>query len=78
MASLELDTPVQYVKGVGPHRSEQLAKSGVRTVEDLLLYFPRRFNLRRQVQPIGTLRGDEPAATVAGIIREANYQAYGR
>ncbi len=78
MSSLELDTPVQYVKGVGPHRSEQFAKSGVRTVEDLLLYFPRRFNLRRQVQPIGTLRGDEPAATVAGVIRETNYKAFGR
>ncbi|MDY7010424.1 MAG: ATP-dependent DNA helicase RecG [Planctomycetota bacterium] len=78
MASLELDTPVQYVKGVGPRRAEQLAKAGVRTVEDLLLYFPRRFNLRRQVQPIGTLRGDEPAATVAGVVRETNYKPFGR
>ncbi len=78
LTRLKLDTPVQYVKGVGPHRSEQLAKSDVRTVEDLLLYFPRRFNLRRQVQPIGTLRGDEPAATVAGVVRETNYKAFGR
>ncbi len=78
VASLELDTPVQYVKGVGPRRAEQLATSGVRTVEDLLLYFPRRFNLRRQVQPIKTLRGDEPAATVAGVVGETNYHAFGR
>ncbi len=78
MASLELDTPVQYVKGVGPSRAEQLARSGVRTVEDLLLYFPRRFNLRRQVQSIKTLRGDEPAATVAGVVRETNYKPFGR
>ncbi len=78
MASLELNTPVQYVKGVGPRRAEQLAVSGVRTVEDLLLYFPRRFNLRRQVQPIRTLRGDESAATVAGVVRETNYKPFGR
>ncbi len=78
MASLELNTPVQYVKGVGPRRAEQLAASGVRTVGDLLLYFPRRFNLRRQVQPIRTLRGDEPAATVAGVVRETNYKPFGR
>lgn len=78
MASLELDTPVQYVKGVGPRRAEQLAASGVRTVEDLLMYFPRRFRLRRQVQSIETLAGDEPAATVAGVVRETNYKPFGR
>ena len=78
MATLELDTPVQYVKGVGPRRAGQLAELGIRTVEDLLTYFPRRFDLRRQAQPIETLRGDEPAATVAGEVRETEYRAFGR
>ncbi|MCY2925179.1 MAG: OB-fold nucleic acid binding domain-containing protein [Planctomycetota bacterium] len=68
MAEVQLDTPVQYVKGVGPVRAEQLAALGIATVEDLLLYFPRRFDLRRQVQPIQTLRSDEPNATVAGTV----------
>jgi ATP-dependent DNA helicase RecG len=75
---LALDTPVQYVKGIGPHRAEQLAGLGISTVEDLLLYFPRRFNLRRQAQPIETLKGDEPAATVAGVVGEVQYKAFGR
>ncbi|MEI7835793.1 MAG: ATP-dependent DNA helicase RecG, partial [Planctomycetota bacterium] len=78
MADLQLDTPVQYVKGVGPVRAEQLATLGVVTVEDLLMYFPRRFDLRRQVQPIETLRGDEPNATVAGTVEAVTENRFAR
>ena len=78
MAQLSLDTPVQYVKGVGPTRADQLAQLGIETVEDLLLYFPRRFDLRRQIQPINTLRGDEPAATIAGEVVGVEQHSYGR
>lgn len=91
MQRLELDMPVQYVKGVGPARAGQLAKAGIETVEDLMMYFPRRFNLRRQVQPISSLgligrdsgiQGDEDLSyksliTVAGIVQETRYQPYG-
>ena len=75
---MQLDTPVRYVKGVGPARAEQLERAGVRTVEDLLTYFPRRFDLLRQAQPIRTIRGDEPAATVAGEVVEVHEKPYGR
>ncbi len=78
MAQLTLDTPVQYVKGVGPTRAGQLTQLGIDTVEDLLLYFPRRFDLRRQIQPINTLRGDEPAATIAGEVVGVEERSYGR
>ncbi len=78
MATLELDTPVQYVKGVGPRRAEQLAELGIRTVEDLLLYFPRRFDLRRQVQPIGSLRGNEETASVAGEVLATEENLFSR
>ena len=78
MATVQLDTPVQYVKGVGPVRADQLAGLGIETVEDLLMYFPRRFDLRRQVQPIADLRGDEPSATVAGVVQATEYRPYGK
>ena len=37
---LELSTPVQYVKGVGPRIADVLAAKGIRTVGDLLHYLP--------------------------------------
>ncbi len=36
-----LDTPVQFVRGVGPQRAELLAKLDLRTVRDLLWHLPR-------------------------------------
>ena len=77
MSPLTLDTPVQYVKGVGPVRAGQLEQLGVQTLEDLLYYYPRRFDLRKQVQPIGTLRGGEGAATVAGEVKEVVDHSHG-
>ena len=78
MGQLSLDTQVQYVKGVGPTRAAQLAELGIETVEDLLLYFPRRFDLRRQAQPIESLTGDEQAATIAGQVLEVENRPYAR
>ena len=78
MAEIELDTPVQYVKGVGPIRAKQLAQLGVHTVEDLLRYFPFRFDLRRHAQPIASLRGNEQTATVAGEVMEAEERRFGK
>ncbi len=49
------DTPVQYVKGVGPRRAQLLEKLGVRTLEDLLYYFPWRYEDRKNFKKIRDL-----------------------
>jgi len=36
-------TPVQYLKSVGPKRSESFANIGIVTIRDLLFYFPARY-----------------------------------
>ncbi len=62
-----LETPIQYLKGIGPKRAEQFARLGVETVGQLLFLVPRRYIDRSSVVPIRTLRvGDE--ATVVGRI----------
>jgi len=37
---------LQYVKGVGPRRVKQLENIGIHTLEDLLRYFPRKYEIR--------------------------------
>lgn len=66
-----LDTPLQFLKGVGPQRAKLLAKLGLETVADALLHLPRRHEDRSQLTPLGRLGvGPEPrtcAGTVAGV-----------
>jgi len=47
-----LSTPVQYLKGVGPKRAQQLAAAGLSTVEDVLYHLPFRYQDRRQLKKI--------------------------
>lgn len=39
----KLTQAVQFVRGVGPHRGQLLAKLGIQTASDLLFHFPRRY-----------------------------------
>jgi ATP-dependent DNA helicase RecG len=65
---LELTTPVQYVKGVGPRLAEILATKGIATVGDLLNYLPFRYEDRLNPRGIAELRAGE-MATVIGEVR---------
>ncbi len=67
MAGLQLDTPVQFVRGVGPVRAGQLQQLGINTVGDLIGHFPFRYDYRPRSQPIGSLRLDETATIVGQI-----------
>jgi ATP-dependent DNA helicase RecG len=64
---MDLHEPVQFVRGVGPRRAEGLAKAGVRTAEDLLLYLPLRYEDRRASVRVGDLRPGM-RATVSGEV----------
>jgi len=64
---VDLSTPVRYVKGVGPPRARTLESKGVRTVEDLLLYLPFRYEDRRNVKRISQLAPGETATVIAEI-----------
>ena len=67
---LELTTPVQYVKGIGPKLAEILATKGIATVGDLLHYLPFRYEDRLNPRGIAELRPGE-MATVIGEVRNS-------
>ncbi len=54
-----VDTPVQFLKGIGPRRSEMLAAHGIRIVGDLLDYIPFRYEDRTQFRSIKSLQEEE-------------------
>src|SRR5579885_340981 len=64
---LDLETPLTYVKGVGPARAAMLEAKGLRTVEDLLLYAPFRYEDRSNVKTIRDLAPGEMATVLAEV-----------
>lgn len=72
-----LSDPVRFLKGVGPKIASLLEKKGVRTVEDLLYYLPRRYEDRRN---IGTIAGLKPGCreTFSGTVISSELKRYGR
>jgi len=75
--SIDLDTPVRFIRGVGPVRAEQLAGLGVHTVADLIEHFPSRYAVQPPSQPIGTLVLDQ-VATIVGQIRAVRSRGHGQ
>ena len=66
--SLELSTPIKFVKRVGERVGEALAKRGVETVEDLLYHLPFRYEDRLNPRPISEMKLGE-MATLMGDVR---------
>lgn len=64
---LSLQDDVRYIKGVGPRRAKMLAALGVKTVQDLLDFFPFRIDDFSRVQKLKDLRPGEKV-TVAGRV----------
>jgi ATP-dependent DNA helicase RecG len=64
---LELHTPIQFVKGVGPRTATVLAEKGITTVEDLLYYLPFRYEDRANPKSIAELKPGESASIIAEV-----------
>ena len=63
-----LQTPLRALRGIGSERAAQLERLALRTVGDLLLHRPRRYEDRRHFQPIAGLTLEQPALTRGKII----------
>ena len=64
-----LQTPIDYLKGVGPNRAELLRKElGIHTYQDLINLFPNRYIDRTQYYKIGQLQRNNTEIQVVGKI----------
>ncbi len=70
------DSPITLIKGITPKVADRFAKLNVRTVRDLLYFFPRRYVDYSQRKPISELiEGEEQ--TIIGIIWQARVASLG-
>ena len=67
LSMVDLSTPVQLIKGVGPRNAEALRKRGVENVEDLLFHLPFRYEDRLDPKPLSALRAGEMASVIAEV-----------
>ena len=49
----DLQTDVRYIKGIGEARAKALSKLGIATLQDLIGYFPRRYEDRTMTRASG-------------------------
>jgi ATP-dependent DNA helicase RecG len=63
-----MQTPLRELRGVGTERAAQLARLDLHCVGNLLLHRPRRYEDRRNFQPITALRLEQPALTCGKIV----------
>lgn len=60
--SLTLQSNISELAGVGPIYVKKLEKLGVKTVRDLLFYFPRRWDDFSKITPIRDIKVGEPVS----------------
>ena len=63
----DLGTDVRYIKGVGEQKARALEKLGIRTLQDLISYFPRAYDDRRGIVKIKDLQDGESACVEAMV-----------
>ena len=64
-----LSTPIDFLKGVGPARSDMLKKElQIFTYKDLLYYFPFRYVDKSKIFKISELTADLPFVQIKGRI----------
>jgi ATP-dependent DNA helicase RecG len=73
-----LVTPIQYLKGIGPKRAKSFSKLGINTIEDLLYYFPRRYEDRTKFISISKLQEGQTYTIKAQVLAKGEHQSFRR
>ena len=63
-----LSDPITILKGIGPTKAKQFAALNIYTLEDLICHFPRVYEDRTRIVPVGELEADTPACFRAVVM----------
>ncbi|MFQ5963655.1 MAG: ATP-dependent DNA helicase RecG [Candidatus Scalinduaceae bacterium] len=77
MDKSDIDKSIQYIKGVGPKRSQMLGRLGIHTPRDLLYYFPRTYQDRSQIEKISELKQGVTSMVKGKIFNVKSYNTRG-
>jgi len=69
---------IQYLKGIGPKRAKSFSKLGINTIEDLLYYFPRRYEDRTKFISISKLQEGQTYTIKAQVLAKGEHQSFRR
>lgn len=76
--SLTLKSDVKYLKGVGPSTAEKLGRLGISTVEDLIFYFPRDYEDRRNIKSLAEVPEGEKATFRLKVLEQGTVRFRGK
>lgn len=76
---MNLQTSIQYVSGIGPKKAEAIKKNlDITTVEELLTYFPFRYEDRSRFYKINAITSSAALVQVSGKITDIKIVSHGR
>jgi ATP-dependent DNA helicase RecG len=73
-----LATSIQYLKGIGPKRAKAFSRVGINIIEDLLYYFPRRYEDRTNFSPIKDLKEGMVQTIKAEVLAKGERRSFRR
>ncbi|MBX2986874.1 MAG: ATP-dependent DNA helicase RecG [Bdellovibrionaceae bacterium] len=66
--ALRRDTAIQFLKGVGPKLGDLFSRKGLKTIQDLLEFYPRSYEDRRAARQISSLRAGDVVSLKAQVV----------
>ncbi len=75
---VDLKEDVKFVKGVGPARVKSLNKLGIFTLEDLITYYPRKYEDRSKIVKIKDAKDEDKVTIIGQAVTDVNTRMLGR
>jgi len=68
-----LSAPVTVIRGIGLKQAEHLERLGLQTIEDMLYFFPRRYDDYSALKTIGQLQFGDEVTIIGRVVTIASY-----